>query len=131
MALIACPECAREISDRAPSCPHCGVPVGTGSRVTASGLLIAFVLVGAVLYAIPAIRYGSAGPCGMIRNAFMREMMAEPAYQEAAPWEQALIAGVGVPWIDRMLEAKGPVECGRMLIRYWQTGLPTSTTALP
>lgn len=26
MSLIACPECTREISDRAPSCPHCGVP---------------------------------------------------------------------------------------------------------
>ncbi len=28
MALIACPECGREVSDRAPSCPHCGVPLG-------------------------------------------------------------------------------------------------------
>ena len=26
MALIACPECSREISDRAPSCPYCGSP---------------------------------------------------------------------------------------------------------
>lgn len=26
MALIACPECARDISDRAPTCPHCGSP---------------------------------------------------------------------------------------------------------
>ncbi len=27
MALIQCPECGREISDRAKSCPHCGFPV--------------------------------------------------------------------------------------------------------
>lgn len=27
MALVQCPECGREISDRAPSCPHCGVPL--------------------------------------------------------------------------------------------------------
>lgn len=27
MALIACPECQREISSRAPACPHCGYPV--------------------------------------------------------------------------------------------------------
>lgn len=26
MALISCPECAREISDKALSCPHCGAP---------------------------------------------------------------------------------------------------------
>lgn len=27
MALISCPECSREISDRAISCPHCGFPL--------------------------------------------------------------------------------------------------------
>ena len=27
MALIKCPECGREISDKAPACPHCGTPV--------------------------------------------------------------------------------------------------------
>ena len=27
MALINCPECKREISDRAKSCPHCGCPL--------------------------------------------------------------------------------------------------------
>ena len=26
MALIACGECGREISDRAATCPHCGAP---------------------------------------------------------------------------------------------------------
>lgn len=27
MALITCPECKREISDKAVSCPHCGYPI--------------------------------------------------------------------------------------------------------
>lgn len=27
MALIACPECTREISDKAATCPHCGNPM--------------------------------------------------------------------------------------------------------
>ena len=27
MALINCPECHREISDKAESCPHCGFPL--------------------------------------------------------------------------------------------------------
>ena len=28
MAMIKCPECGREISDKAASCPGCGVPIG-------------------------------------------------------------------------------------------------------
>ncbi|MFW5669556.1 MAG: zinc ribbon domain-containing protein, partial [Acetivibrio ethanolgignens] len=27
MALINCPECGKEISDKAVSCPNCGVPI--------------------------------------------------------------------------------------------------------
>ncbi len=27
MVLIACPECGNQVSDRAPTCPHCGVPI--------------------------------------------------------------------------------------------------------
>lgn len=34
-ALIACPECATEVSDRAASCPRCGAPVAHVVRVTA------------------------------------------------------------------------------------------------
>lgn len=26
MALIKCPECGNNISEHAPSCPHCGIP---------------------------------------------------------------------------------------------------------
>lgn len=27
MAMISCPECGREISDQAATCPHCGTPI--------------------------------------------------------------------------------------------------------
>lgn len=27
MALIDCPECRSQVSDRAPTCPHCGLPI--------------------------------------------------------------------------------------------------------
>jgi len=27
MAIISCPECTKGISDKAPSCPHCGTPI--------------------------------------------------------------------------------------------------------
>lgn len=30
MPLIACPECNRQVSDRAPQCPSCGTPIGAG-----------------------------------------------------------------------------------------------------
>lgn len=37
MALIACPECGREVSDRAPTCPNCGSPILVESRVEIFG----------------------------------------------------------------------------------------------
>ena len=27
MALIKCPECGKEFSDKAPACPNCGYPI--------------------------------------------------------------------------------------------------------
>ena len=35
MALILCPECNREISDRAPNCPHCGCPIAAPNQAPA------------------------------------------------------------------------------------------------
>ena len=35
MALINCPECNREISDKAPSCPGCGAPTSSSSHTGA------------------------------------------------------------------------------------------------
>jgi RNA polymerase subunit RPABC4/transcription elongation factor Spt4 len=32
MALIACPECASQISDKAPTCPQCGVPLAAAPK---------------------------------------------------------------------------------------------------
>jgi hypothetical protein len=31
MALISCPECSKEVSDKAKSCPHCGYELNSGS----------------------------------------------------------------------------------------------------
>jgi hypothetical protein len=33
MALITCTECHKQISDKAPACPHCGAPVALASAV--------------------------------------------------------------------------------------------------
>lgn len=32
MALIPCPECRRDVSDKTPACPHCGYPIAVQSR---------------------------------------------------------------------------------------------------
>lgn len=32
MALIDCPECGGQVSDRAPTCPHCGVPIASSAK---------------------------------------------------------------------------------------------------
>lgn len=34
MAMIKCPECGKEISDKATSCPNCGCPIGFNSGIT-------------------------------------------------------------------------------------------------
>lgn len=37
MALIACPECSKEVSDSAPSCPNCGVAIASKQESSAAG----------------------------------------------------------------------------------------------
>ena len=32
MALIPCPECGSEVSDKAPTCPKCGVPIAAAPK---------------------------------------------------------------------------------------------------
>lgn len=32
MALISCPECRREVSDKAPACPGCGYPIAASAQ---------------------------------------------------------------------------------------------------
>ena len=44
MALIACPECETEISDKAPACPKCGVPLSTESKVVIYGYTQQFLI---------------------------------------------------------------------------------------
>jgi uncharacterized membrane protein YvbJ len=37
MALINCPECKKEVSDLAPYCPNCGVPIDGAKEKKAAG----------------------------------------------------------------------------------------------
>lgn len=48
MALLACPECRREISSSAATCPHCGQPI-LPKRSAASKLVIVVLVAGAAV----------------------------------------------------------------------------------
>ena len=37
MALISCPECEKQVSTQAPSCPSCGVPIASREETRAAG----------------------------------------------------------------------------------------------
>lgn len=53
MAMIKCPECGKEISDRAPSCPECGYPFQSGTIIPKKYLLhTAAAVLGAVLLVV-------------------------------------------------------------------------------
>jgi hypothetical protein len=44
MALIACPECGKEVADKAPTCPNCGVPIFRESKVVVVGYTQQFAI---------------------------------------------------------------------------------------
>jgi hypothetical protein len=35
MALMSCPECGKQVSDKAAACPHCGAPIAASSSSAA------------------------------------------------------------------------------------------------
>ena len=43
MALVACPECAREVSNKAPSCPGCGAPIASAAERRSVGVTLTTV----------------------------------------------------------------------------------------
>lgn len=61
MALIKCPECEKEVSDKAPACPHCGAPINQAKeklkkakkepKQYGCGTLIVLAVVGFIIYA--------------------------------------------------------------------------------
>ena len=57
MSIVICPDCGKEKSDKAPSCPHCGYQAKSGCSKVARGIIewvgtiIALIILG-VLYLI-------------------------------------------------------------------------------
>lgn len=55
MALIACGDCGREISDAAPTCPHCGRPANgraTGQHLAVQLLSLVLMVVGIGMFVV-------------------------------------------------------------------------------
>ena len=78
MALISCPECGKEVSDRAPACIHCSYPSPPPHRMRTSAPI--------------------TGP-----NRFTVRLTARPAYPDAAAersapsWRSWASRGQGIP----------------------------------
>ena len=79
MALISCPECGREISDKAPACPHCGAPTKvadkneeerkkarTKQRANTQGFGCLLIIIGVILAAVTGGVGGIVAAVGLI-----------------------------------------------------------------
>lgn len=58
MALTPCPECEKQISTDAKTCPHCGKKAPNRKSVTCLGVLIAFIVGG--IFMIPTFFFSSS-----------------------------------------------------------------------
>jgi hypothetical protein len=61
MALISCPDCAKQISGAAKACPHCGYPLRIKNQKPGIRLAIAVVI---VVIGIYLVMNGAAMPGG-------------------------------------------------------------------
>lgn len=66
MALISCPECGNEVSDRAPACPKCGVPIHRESRIVVNGYTQVFALNPKVTVFWDGVEVGQVGQGGRL-----------------------------------------------------------------
>lgn len=124
--LKPCHECEREISDQAPSCPHCGAPVATaGDRNQPPiGMLlgVGVLIVAAVVLLMRA--YGPDARSARIVDTVAQETGAIPRPTlDATPFDPlaALKAEIGTPEPPGFTEPTGPREpLGRLKIeRAW------------
>ena len=89
MSLISCPECAKEISSNAPTCPNCGVLIAKESVATKSNLVTTqatakkFKLHGLIAFALIVV--------GMI-------MVFTGMENDSGPGTGALLIVIGLGW---------------------------------
>lgn len=86
MALIDCPECGGQVSDRAPTCPHCGVPIAAASASPAANSAAATTLEAAS----SPLPEAQSAPSTAFKDSFT------PQTQEVEPFKLRL-AGRPIP----------------------------------
>lgn len=130
MSLQDCKECGEQVSTKADSCPHCGVPSPAGNGLAAGANTAWYtrpvvVLTGglAVLFVLfPLAQYGTLSPCGMVKAEAMQYLREETAQytQSANKWEQ-LGAALGMSLsgnaVDSYLAGMSPYQCAKAVIR--------------
>jgi len=62
MPLTICPDCEREVSDRAPSCPHCGCPMAAQVTERTAKRHKAMQLVGGLVMCVATVMFIAALP---------------------------------------------------------------------
>lgn len=65
MALMVCPECGEQVSDRAPSCPRCGVPILVESKLIVSAPTQAMLFSPKVRIEIDGVEVATVGRGGL------------------------------------------------------------------
>lgn len=69
MALVACKECGREVSDQAGACPHCGVSIRKSKRVLLKAAGAVLMVAGAIGYA--GFGFGHTWPTLLLVGGFL------------------------------------------------------------
>ena len=101
MAIIHCPECGREVSDRAKHCPHCGVTIARSATFYTSvvvGCVIALIGIFGGLYIAknggqPSAEGAlAADSTATVANDAPATAPAAPVNSEEADWQTAQAA---------------------------------------
>ena len=126
MALIKCPECGKEISDGASSCPNCGHPIKGKGKGLPKSVKIVLAIVVALLAAPTLLFAGCVGtafifsPYGTVGGAELTVTLDDDSQEKIAAnelkelWEENEISaadkysGVEVSFSDKVREVHGP-----------------------
>lgn len=71
MAIIKCPECGKEISDKAKQCPSCGYPIEATTIEATSKIWKCLQLLGGIIFCVGVVMIFSnpGGDTGIITTA--------------------------------------------------------------
>lgn len=95
MAIIRCPECGREISDKAAACPSCGAPVSSGKVAPARNA--SGIRTGAIVGTI-----GSAAFCFLFVAGTMGLFEGHDVPNDGMPIDRIDLGYVNADWFNTL-----------------------------